>query len=176
AGGMVHGEAWPAPSTQGVPGAGLAVLVNANAKRGGRRVAVQIARTLPAASIRLTKTTQEIDAWLKVLQGPRAVFAAGGDGSAVSLVNALARMAKPGEPLMTMGILPLGTGNGWALSLGPHADAGAAADAPVQSHRGRGDARPLRRVGVGRDDPRRLQAPARAEQGADAPVLEERVR
>ena len=40
------------------PGTGLAVLVNANAKRGGRRVAVQIARALPGASVRLTKSAQ----------------------------------------------------------------------------------------------------------------------
>src|ERR1019366_1480782 len=81
---------WPAPSLPGA-GAGLAVLVNANAKRGGRRVAVQIARVLPGASVRLTKSPQEILAWLRVLSPLRAVLAAGGDGSAVALVNAPAR-------------------------------------------------------------------------------------
>jgi diacylglycerol kinase family enzyme len=99
-------------------GAGLAVMVNANAKRGGRRVAVQIARALPAASVRLTKSPQEILAWLRMLLPHRAVLAAGGDGSAVALVNALSRLAGEGEPLQTMGILPLGTGNGWAHALG----------------------------------------------------------
>ena len=83
-----------------------------------------------------------------------------------------------GEPLPTMGILPLGTGNGWAHALGAPklhrclemlaAHAGHAADAPLQPDRGRGHARPLRGVGLGRDDPRRLQAPARGEQGARA--------
>ncbi len=109
---------WPAPSALGAPGAGLAILVNANAKRGGRRVAVQIARVLPGASVRLTKSPQEIDAWLRVLGPPRGVFAAGGDGTAVALVNALARLTPDREPLPTMGILPLGTGNGWAHALG----------------------------------------------------------
>jgi 1-acyl-sn-glycerol-3-phosphate acyltransferase len=33
---------WPPAGVTGLPGAGLAILVNANAKRGGRRVAVQI--------------------------------------------------------------------------------------------------------------------------------------
>ena len=108
---------WPAPSLPG-DGAGLAILVNANAKRGGRRVAVQIARVLPGASVRLTKSPQEIDAWLRVLSPLRGVLAAGGDGSAVALVNALARLTRDGEPLPTMGILPLGTGNGWAHALG----------------------------------------------------------
>jgi hypothetical protein len=110
-------QSWPAPSRAGL-GSGLAILVNANAKRGGRRVAVQIARALPGASVRLTKSAQEIDAWLRVLPQPRGVLAAGGDGSAVALVNALARQSPSAGTLPTMGILPLGTGNGWAHALG----------------------------------------------------------
>jgi diacylglycerol kinase family enzyme len=109
---------WPAPSTSSVVGAGLAVLVNANAKRGGRRVAAQIARVLPGASVRLTRSTEEIDAWLRTLLAPRAVLAAGGDGTAVALVNALARVTRDGDPFPTLGVLPLGTGNGWAHALG----------------------------------------------------------
>jgi hypothetical protein len=99
-------------------GAGLAILVNAHAKRGGRRVAVQIGRALPGASVRLTKSTQEIDTWLRMLPKPRALFAAGGDGTAVALLNALARVAHEGEPFPAVGVLPLGTGNGWAHALG----------------------------------------------------------
>jgi len=109
---------WPAPAAPNAVGAGMAVLVNANAKRGGRRVAVQIARALPGAGVRLTRSTQEIDAWLRVLPRPRAVLAAGGDGTALALVNALVRVAPGHGPLPTMGILPLGTGNGWAHALG----------------------------------------------------------
>jgi diacylglycerol kinase family enzyme len=102
----------------GARGAGFAVLVNANAKRGGRRVAVQIARALPGASVRLTRSAEEVDAWLSMLTRPRAVLAAGGDGTAVALVNALSRVAPVGEPWPTIGVLPLGTGNGWAHALG----------------------------------------------------------
>jgi diacylglycerol kinase family enzyme len=109
---------WPAPNAEGAPGFGLAILVNANAKRGGRRVAVQIARVLPGASVRLTRATQEIDAWLRLLPKPRAVLAAGGDGTAVALLNALARVTPGNEPLPKVGVLPLGTGNGWAHALG----------------------------------------------------------
>jgi hypothetical protein len=58
---------WPAPSAEHAPGAGLAILVNANAKRGGRRVAVQIGKALPGANVRLTRTQGEIDAWLRSL-------------------------------------------------------------------------------------------------------------
>ena len=109
---------WPVPSAEGPPGSGLAVLVNSNAKRGGRRVAVQIARMLPGASVRLTKSAKEIDAWLATLVQTRAVLAAGGDGTAVALINALSRVTPAGQPLPVVGVLPLGTGNGWAHSLG----------------------------------------------------------
>ena len=109
---------WPAPSTENAAGSGLAVLVNANAKRGGRRVGVQIARALPGASVRLTKTTDEIASWLRALPEVRAVLAAGGDGTAVALVNALARVTPPDREMPIMGVLPLGTGNAWAHALG----------------------------------------------------------
>jgi diacylglycerol kinase family enzyme len=98
-------------------GAGLAILVNANAKRGGRRVAAQIGRALPGASVRLTRTADEIGAWLHSLPDPRAVLAAGGDGTVVALLNSLARLG-PAYTSPTLGILPLGTGNGWAHALG----------------------------------------------------------
>jgi diacylglycerol kinase family enzyme len=112
---------WPAAAAAGAAGAGLAILVNRNAKRGGRRVAAQIARTLPGASVRLTRTEGEIDAWLaRLANAPstRGIFAAGGDGTVVALVNALARSTPPDQELPTAGILPLGTGNGWAHALG----------------------------------------------------------
>jgi hypothetical protein len=109
---------WPAPTGDSHSGAGLAILVNANAKRGGRRVAAQIARALPGASVRLTRSTGEIDAWLRTLPHPRAVLAAGGDGTAVALVNALQRVTPREDPFPTVGVLPLGTGNGWAHALG----------------------------------------------------------
>lgn len=108
----------PAPRSVRPRESALAILVNANAKRGGRRVAAQIARALPGASVRLTRTAQEVDAWLRTLPAPWAVLAAGGDGTAVALVNALARVTPEGRPLPPLGLLPLGTGNGWAHSLG----------------------------------------------------------
>ncbi|MDP9034073.1 MAG: diacylglycerol kinase [Myxococcota bacterium] len=109
---------WPAPRAEGAGGTGLAILVNANAKRGGRRVAVQIARALPAASVRLTRSTHEIDTWLSTLSAPRAVLAAGGDGTVVALLNALGRVLRDDESCPAVGVLPLGTGNGWANALG----------------------------------------------------------
>ena len=99
-------------------GKGLHIVVNANAKRGGRRIAVQIARALPGASVRLTRSIQEIEGWLRTIKDPRCILSAGGDGSAVALLNALDRVVPKGEPFPAIGALPLGTGNAWAHALG----------------------------------------------------------
>ncbi len=98
-------------------GEGFGVLVNANAKRGGRRVAAQIARALPGANVRLTRTAEEVDRWLRGLGSPRAVLPAGGDGTVVALINAFARVFQD-RPFPRVGILPLGTGNAWAHVVG----------------------------------------------------------
>jgi hypothetical protein len=108
------------PIKIGKAGEGLAVLVNANAKRGGRRVAVQIARAIPGADVKLTRTQGEMDSWLRAHLAsptpPTCFFAAGGDGTAIALVGGLVRVLD-GE-LPPFGILPLGTGNAWANSTG----------------------------------------------------------
>ncbi len=109
----------PAPrTTTPIAGTGLAILVNANAKRGGRRIAVQIARLLPGASVRLTKSVAEVRGWLASLHDVRAIFSAGGDGTAVTLLTALDSVFPGDAPLPPVGVLPLGTGNAWAHSLG----------------------------------------------------------
>lgn len=102
------------------PGDGLAILVNANAKRGGRRIAVETQRYLPGAQVKLTRTLDEATAWLRALlpTAPKVLFSAGGDGTAIALVNALARVLAPNAPLPPIGLLKLGTGNAWANVLG----------------------------------------------------------
>jgi len=99
-------------------GRGLHIVVNANAKRGGRRVAVQIARALPGASVRLTKSIEELEGWLRTIKEPRCILSAGGDGTAVALLNALDRVVPKDAPFPPIGALPLGTGNAWAHALG----------------------------------------------------------
>lgn len=98
-------------------GRGLHIVVNANAKRGGRRIAVQIARALPGASVRLTRSIAEVEGWLRTIKDPRCILSAGGDGSAVALLNALDRVFPEGD-FPPIGALPLGTGNAWAHALG----------------------------------------------------------
>jgi len=106
------------------PGRGLFILVNANAKRGGRRIAVQLAHALPGARVRLSRSKEEIEGWLRQILHERAegdvrcILSAGGDGSAIALLNALDKVVPPGEPLPPIGALPLGTGNAWAHALG----------------------------------------------------------
>jgi diacylglycerol kinase family enzyme len=106
------------------PGRGLFILVNANAKRGGRRVAVQLAHALPGARVRLSRSKEEIEGWLRSILHDRAegdvrgILSAGGDGSAIALLNALDRVVPKDASLPPIGALPLGTGNAWAHALG----------------------------------------------------------
>lgn len=106
-----------------VPGTGIGILVNANAKRGGRRIAVELGRALPGARVRLTRSQEDVDSYLRSLlkegDAPvRAVLAAGGDGTAIGLVNALRRVLPEDAPYPSIGMLPLGTGNAWAHATG----------------------------------------------------------
>jgi hypothetical protein len=118
----VHPQPGTDPRRIGPAGEGLAILVNANAKRGGRRVAVQLARGLPGALVKLTRTQAEMDAWLAAQLGgtkpPACFLAAGGDGTAIALVGGLVRVVPAGAPLPAFGVLPLGTGNAWANTTG----------------------------------------------------------
>ncbi len=100
----------------------FALLVNANAKRGGRRIAAQIARALPNVEVRRTRSEAEAIDWLRSLVGsaspPECFIAAGGDGTAMGLVNCLAKVLPQAAPFPVMGVIPLGTGNAWANSVG----------------------------------------------------------
>jgi diacylglycerol kinase family enzyme len=131
-----------------MPGEGIAVLVNANAKRGGRRIAVQMRQLLPRASVRLTKSQGEVDAWLAEIlpRKPRVIVAAGGDGTAIALVNAMAKAVPASEPLPPIGVLKLGTGNAWANVVG--APKLATSMALLADFNDRDEPLPLRRFGL----------------------------
>lgn len=88
----------------------IAVVVNLRARRGSHRVARACREELPRAKIMVSSSLDEALGFAKRLQDapPSLLVSAGGDGTAVTLINAL----RSGHP--PIGLLPLGTGNGWA--------------------------------------------------------------
>jgi Diacylglycerol kinase catalytic domain len=101
----------------------IAVVVNLKARRGSLRVARTCREQLPAARVMTSGSLDEALGLAKRLQSapPALLVSAGGDGTAVALLNALRRPgiggvtpASPGASATALGLLPLGTGNGWA--------------------------------------------------------------
>jgi diacylglycerol kinase family enzyme len=75
---------------------------------------------LPQAEVALTRDLDELGRVARGLHADDLVVVAGGDGSAAAVVNAL-RAANAGGavgPLAKVALLKLGTGNGWANSVG----------------------------------------------------------
>jgi diacylglycerol kinase family enzyme len=125
------------------------VVINDRARRGGESTARALEQTLPSARVHRTSSIAELDVVAERLldQRPDLVLAAGGDGTALALVNAIHRARERGAraadersdgrpnllgaptrgPLLRLGLLKLGTGNGWARSQGaPRLGAGLA--------------------------------------------------
>jgi diacylglycerol kinase family enzyme len=99
----------------------IAVVVNLKARRGSLRVARTCREQLPAARVMTSGSLDEALGFAKRLQSapPALLVSAGGDGTAVALLNALRRPSgSHAAPLSArttaLGLLPLGTGNGWA--------------------------------------------------------------
>jgi hypothetical protein len=98
----------------------IAVLVNLKARRGSERVASACRRELPGARVHSSRSLDDALGFARELTDtlPDLVISAGGDGTAVALINALRGHPAANIPL---GCLPLGTGNGWAHATGaPH--------------------------------------------------------
>jgi diacylglycerol kinase family enzyme len=97
-------------------------VVNERARRGGANVARVIRSLLPNAQVELTRSLEELTSLAKSLAGesPSLILVAGGDGSAAALLNALkaTRRAEVPRSLGRLALLKLGTGNGWANSVG----------------------------------------------------------
>lgn len=94
----------------------VAVLVNLRSRRGSRKVAEHARVELPFARVLASKSLADTEQFLRDLsaQTPDLLLSAGGDGTAVGLINALRGMEAADSKLPTIGLLPLGTGNGWA--------------------------------------------------------------
>lgn len=110
----------------------IAIVVNLRARRGSEAVARSCRAELPRARVLASRSIDEALGFARELSSapPELLVSAGGDGTAVALINAMrlpsatrsssgARAVEAVAPGPTaLGILPLGTGNGWARALG----------------------------------------------------------
>jgi Diacylglycerol kinase catalytic domain len=98
----------------------IAVLVNLRARRGSERVVRTCRELLPDARVRASRSLDDALDFARDLRKapPSLLISAGGDGSAVALINAVRTWSDDARSdLLTgpaFGLLPLGTGNGWA--------------------------------------------------------------
>ena len=91
------------------------VVINLRARRGSEAVARKVQLELPQARVLTSRTLDEAGQFARRHDSGRSslLLSAGGDGTAVALLNELRGAVTP-----SLGVLPLGTGNGWAHALG----------------------------------------------------------
>src|SRR5262245_41216755 len=88
------------------------VVVNLRARRGSEHVAEKCRRELPNARVVLSRSLEEAARFARETGPDDLLVSAGGDGTAIGILNALRR------DVISLGVLPLGTGNGWAHATG----------------------------------------------------------
>lgn len=96
----------------------IAVLVNVRSRHGSESVGQEIRRILPDARVAVTHSLEDARAWVRddlVPRRPDVLLSGGGDGTAVALLNEL---RDHGVSVPAFGLLPFGTGNGWARATG----------------------------------------------------------
>jgi hypothetical protein len=118
----------------------IAVVVNLRARRGSERVVRACRERLPDARVMVSHDLDEARGIAKELSGepPSLLVSAGGDGTAVTLLNAL----RDGGFHAAFGLMPLGTGNAWANATG--APRWPAAIARLERLAARGGSPPIR--------------------------------
>lgn len=96
-----------------------AVVVNANAGRFTPRLARALRDSVPAHRLHLTETPDHAEEVIQrcVEQEVGTIFAGGGDGTIVGVINSLQRLHGQ-APLPRVGVLRMGTGNALARWLG----------------------------------------------------------
>jgi hypothetical protein len=97
--------------------AGIAVVVNLGAGRASEAVARACRRELPGARVLASRSLEEAHGFVRDMGSgtPDLVVSAGGDGTAIALINALRGRPAARAPI---GCMRLGTGNGWARVTG----------------------------------------------------------
>jgi len=96
----------------------VAVVVNLRARRGSEQVSRLVRERLPRARLTVTRTLDDVRRWIDrelAPAPPDLLLSGGGDGTAVALLNELRDRRVAVERL---GVLRLGTGNGWANATG----------------------------------------------------------
>jgi len=96
----------------------VAVVVNLRARRGSVELGRRIRERLPRARVGVTGSLEEVRRWIDrdlAPSPPDLLLSGGGDGTATALLNEL-RDRRVDIP--QLGVLRLGTGNGWANATG----------------------------------------------------------
>lgn len=96
----------------------VAILVNVHSRHGSEAIGARIRSILPDARVAVTHSLDDARAWVRDELGahhPDLVLSGGGDGTAVALLN---EIRDQGLVVPAFGLLPLGTGNGWARATG----------------------------------------------------------
>jgi diacylglycerol kinase family enzyme len=105
----------------------MVVLLNTQARRVGRRVKNSLSRLIPRTNLYLSQTKEEAYVYLKEVLDKRIkiLFSGGGDGTLAETLTMIKRyLEERGEQFrqyvhsLHLGILGLGTGNGWAAAVG----------------------------------------------------------
>ncbi len=96
----------------------VAVMINARSRKGSEKMGSLAREILPGARVEVTRSIEDARRFIREELQPRPcdlLLSGGGDGTAVGLLN---EMRDFGLALPALGLLPLGTGNGWAGELG----------------------------------------------------------
>ena len=99
-------------------GPAFAALLNGRARKVTPAVVRALSRALPKSTILVSEDFDQARRHIRTLirERPEVVLSGGGDGAAMRLLNLW--RDEGGDALPTLGILRLGTGNGWARALG----------------------------------------------------------
>ncbi|MEW6432974.1 MAG: diacylglycerol kinase family protein [Myxococcota bacterium] len=95
----------------------IAVVVNLSARKGSHAFAAMAKAKLPTARVIATQSLSDLERFVDETASrqapPALVLSGGGDGTAIALLDALRARDVAFPPF---GLVPLGTGNGWAIS------------------------------------------------------------
>lgn len=95
----------------------IAVVINLNSRRGSQRFADFAQRVLPRSRVVVTRSLDDVNAFVGGLSAPNApwvLLSGGGDGTAIGLLDALRARA---HAFPALGLVKLGTGNAWATTM-----------------------------------------------------------